>query len=644
MNKKQFILFAVLLSGIIFQTTQARVYENAPTLRFFELKKSLPFNTELASLLDDDFQKSFSPIKGIDSREFKHNEEVFYRIDLKRSASTDHNDFYLLMRASHYEYMEAILVEDGKILETTSAGFLVSGRDRNVLYPDLILPLDHLQGKDAQIYIKTKINAKMPTLPEIVTLREVSRNAGIDLFFIVMYISALGILIIYQIFSYFNLRDKASLTYVLFCSTMLLSALGRSGYFDLFWSPYLFGFKLSEWQIYLIAANLFSAILFTQSYFNLKESFPKIHLLYNVIGITAIVSIIVFSIIDPGKLWKVVPLINSVGGIITVVFSAYAVKKKQIGATYYFVAWTGFILGITLFNMMTVGAIAMPWYMRYITYVAGMYECVTMAFGLSHRLRKYRELEMLNENEKKENQSLHRLIRVLCHDVANPLSVVSGSADFALKFIERGDIEKSKERIMKVQKSAKIIAGIIDEVRSLEAQGSGKLQVDLKPVDIESCVQNAMFMFEDRCHQKQIQLVFTKNGSGKVIADQNALQTNVIANILSNAIKFSQPGSDIEIGLKETNEFMVLSIRDFGIGIPAESLKKIFTMEGIASRPGTQNEHGTGFGMLLIKSFVESFGGQVHIESKTKEDSHHDHGTRIDVFLKKSINQSAEAA
>jgi len=74
-------------------------------------------------------------------------------------------------------------------------------------------------------------------------------------------------------------------------------------------------------------------------------------------------------------------------------------------------------------------------------------------------------------------------------------------------------------------------------------------------------------------------------------------------------------------------------VTDPGIGIPKETLKRLFDLTSATSRPGTEGEEGTGFGMPLIKSFVEHYGGKIEVESKEQGDGAENHGTTIRIWL-----------
>jgi len=112
-----------------------------------------------------------------------------------------------------------------------------------------------------------------------------------------------------------------------------------------------------------------------------------------------------------------------------------------------------------------------------------------------------------------------------------------------------------------------------------------------------------------------------------VFADQNML-LSILHNFVMNAIKFTNPGGKIEIDagiaddqLPETEKKVIISIRDNGIGMTESEIEKLFQIKALYSTSGTQNEKGTGLGLLLTREMIERHGGTITVESKPSEGS-----------------------
>lgn len=258
----------------------------------------------------------------------------------------------------------------------------------------------------------------------------------------------------------------------------------------------------------------------------------------------------------------------------------------------------------------------------------------------NYRDRAQRELEIINlklaekdallERKLKENTNL---IRVLSHDLNNPLTVITAAAE-----MEEMQSEELLPYTKRISRAANTIRDIISHVRQYMALDSGKKQIDLQPVCIDTCIDNSLFIFQQRLNDKKIRIVYDRGlKSEKVYVTAEAVSFNndVINNIISNAIKFSFIGSEIRVATSEIGkDWIRVSISDSGVGIPEDIIQDIFSLDKKTTRDGTDGEKGTGYGMPLVKSYMEHYGGKVMVESRTIEMSSHSHGTTIHLFLR----------
>jgi len=94
------------------------------------------------------------------------------------------------------------------------------------------------------------------------------------------------------------------------------------------------------------------------------------------------------------------------------------------------------------------------------------------------------------------------------------------------------------------------------------------------------------------------------------------MMSSVIQNLLSNSIKFSNPEGKIHISVSEKANVAVVEVTDFGVGLEKETIEKLFQIGENVSTPGTQNEHGTGLGLKLVKEFITLHRGNIHVSSE----------------------------
>jgi len=119
-----------------------------------------------------------------------------------------------------------------------------------------------------------------------------------------------------------------------------------------------------------------------------------------------------------------------------------------------------------------------------------------------------------------------------------------------------------------------------------------------------------------------------------VVAEEASLRKQVIGSLISNSIKFSYPGAKIWIKLSIRDKYFIFIMEDNGIGMPLEIMAKLFSSSSESSRQGTSGETGTGFGMPLVKKYIESYGGSIDVNSTEAGEDDSRSGSQFVVKLK----------
>lgn len=251
------------------------------------------------------------------------------------------------------------------------------------------------------------------------------------------------------------------------------------------------------------------------------------------------------------------------------------------------------------------------------------------------RVGTHLALKSAREALKVKNEEIESLLHVLAHDLMNPISATCGFIRLAERIPAYHD-RKNRMYWEMVSGTVRQMEDIIEHVRQFRSLDSGKAQVELSAVKLDDVFSTAGALFKNRMEEKEIHLDTSIDGAGGlfVLAEPVSLTHNVINNLLSNAIKFSHRRSVISMRAKSEGSRAHIWIQDHGIGIPGVLLDRIFRPDKPTTRPGTENECGTGFGMPLVKKYVDYFGGTILIESNDIDDSADDHGTTVHIYLK----------
>ena len=171
---------------------------------------------------------------------------------------------------------------------------------------------------------------------------------------------------------------------------------------------------------------------------------------------------------------------------------------------------------------------------------------------------------------------------------------------------------------------------MVRKIRSIDEQ---KLDLVLTPVNLSHALEESLDILKDNYSHKNINLISDIPKDIQIKAERISLINSVLNNILTNAIKFSYPDSEILIQAKNKKGSIILTIQDFGIGMPEKIKNNLFKVTEATSRQGTSGESGTGFGMPLLIRFLDVYSATIAIESKCERESPEDHGTTVTITL-----------
>lgn len=224
------------------------------------------------------------------------------------------------------------------------------------------------------------------------------------------------------------------------------------------------------------------------------------------------------------------------------------------------------------------------------------------------RVNNHLKLVQLN-NERKE------LLHILCHDLVTPVGTVVSTLELLEN--EHGIPQEMYDLLLAAAHSGLETIDLVRQMRALEEQ-----KLTLSPINLASAVENSVTLLRNRFKQKNIDFDIQVDPQLKVLAEPISLVNSVLNNLYTNAIKFSYPNSIIRTYSHLRQDHHVeLHVQDFGIGIPDELQRALFDWRRNRSRTGTAGEHGTGFGMPMVKKFMATYGGKIVVSSNTEPDN-----------------------
>ncbi|TNF24764.1 MAG: HAMP domain-containing histidine kinase [Deltaproteobacteria bacterium] len=263
-----------------------------------------------------------------------------------------------------------------------------------------------------------------------------------------------------------------------------------------------------------------------------------------------------------------------------------------------------------------------------------------MTFPVSAFIIIFFYLNLIEKSEREiisKKDEIDTLLKIVIHDIANPLQVAKMRIARELKSNESRNITETKMAL-------DIITDIVKQVREIRSVTDGKFVAENSKVKIHELFDQLESIFKSQLKSKNIviQKEFYLSKDFEYQIDPNIFKNQILNNLISNAIKFSYENSSIFIRTLTVGEYWTLEVRDHGSGIPKDKIKSIFNAHEKTSTTGTAGERGTGYGLPILKAFVEVYNGHIDIFSVTKEENKVHHGTTIRISFPLSQSQSEE--
>jgi len=223
--------------------------------------------------------------------------------------------------------------------------------------------------------------------------------------------------------------------------------------------------------------------------------------------------------------------------------------------------------------------------------------------------------------QKKNSEIKNDFINNMTHELKTPISTISLACE-ALKDPELGKLESVKNRYLGIINAEnKRLGLLVEEVLQSAVLDKGDFKLKREDLDLHELMNEVIDKYQIQLNERKATLSLDLHAQySKIEGDRNHL-INVIYNLLDNAVKYSKQEPHIEIRSENREDAIILAVRDHGIGISAENLKKIFDR---LYRVPTGNVHdvkGFGLGLSYVKIITERHGGRVSVESKINEGS-----------------------
>lgn len=241
--------------------------------------------------------------------------------------------------------------------------------------------------------------------------------------------------------------------------------------------------------------------------------------------------------------------------------------------------------------------------------------CITVNFT---EITERKNIEIKLEEQAKELREISKMkdkfMSIIAHDLKSPFNAIIGFADIIINHFDQLDKEELIQGVTTIHSASTHIFKLLENLLTWAQNQSGKINFAPETLNLRQQISKTIKAIESVAKNKRISIKMKIDNECRIFADENMFDT-VIRNLVSNAIKYSYKGSEITIAATETDHQVQISIADKGVGINPERLSAIFEIDKRSNTTGTDNEQGTGFGLILCKEFINRHQGKIWVES-----------------------------
>lgn len=232
-----------------------------------------------------------------------------------------------------------------------------------------------------------------------------------------------------------------------------------------------------------------------------------------------------------------------------------------------------------------------------------------------------RELQKKNAELAKLNDLKNQFLGMAAHDLRNPIGAIHSLSEFLLEEARDRLSEEHFKFVNVIHSSSRFMLSLLDQLLDIARIEAGKLELDIKPVDLINLIKSCIDLNRIMADKKNIRIqLFHYEALPLVEMDAMKIE-QVLHNLISNAIKFSPSKTMITISVFLSGEYVTVSVADQGPGIPEDDIQKLYKPFSKTSVKLPKGEKSTGLGLAIVHKIVLGHMGKIWVESKVGEGS-----------------------
>ncbi|MDA3879370.1 MAG: ATP-binding protein [Prolixibacteraceae bacterium] len=233
----------------------------------------------------------------------------------------------------------------------------------------------------------------------------------------------------------------------------------------------------------------------------------------------------------------------------------------------------------------------------------------------TNQIEEQKQLIISQNQELQElNVTKDKFFSIIGHDLGNKFHIIVGFSELLLSGFKKMDQEKIETNLTNIYKVSKHARELLENLLTWARIQTKSIYFNPKKFNVNNKILESIDFLDGANVEKNIKIELFAKDEIEIYADENMFST-VFRNLIANAIKFTHEKGKIAIYIKKKKNFCEISVKDNGVGIPAEDIPKLFKVASNHSTIGTNGEKGTGLGLALCKEFIDRHKGEIWVES-----------------------------
>lgn len=496
-----------------------------------------------------------------------------------------------------------------------------------------------LQAGDSHTYYfaaKSRDTLEIPI--SLFTRDEFNKHTQTEQYVLGSYFGGVIVMAFFMITLYVNFRDRMLIIisiYLICLAGVVGSVTGVTSQIVITDSPEL----AKNIRIIWLSVAMMCTMLFGVDYLESKNNMPKLHwaFLATSVGCALLPFLIIF--IPFFYLIQLTLIFCILVAIIAITACIIMLRKKYKPAIYYSLAWCWFLFGSVANVGRAFGLLPINAWTEYGFQWGSMVSVVCLALGIASKFNAEREnhskLEKMafkekqdrlkaqivmqeeqikSKNAEAESKAKGEFLANMSHEIRTPMNGVLGLT----QLLKDTPLTATQKNLLStIETSGKTLLGVLNDILDYSKIESGKFDIEEIPVKPEEIVKNTTELFRQRAKEKNLNIsCHIEQNVPQIIASDPTRLSQILLNLTSNALKFTNEGSIQIKVLRNSNQHLRFEVSDTGIGLSQEQQKKLFQSFSQADSSTTRKFGGTGLGLYISRRLSELMGGEIGVESE----------------------------